>query len=77
MKEAAHAHLLEGDGVITNLFYFLWKRIASDAVASHGSHPNPALDLSFPSTVVFEHNYPKAWYTHALGRRVWCSSHTP
>jgi len=46
---------------VTNLFYFLWKQKASG-----GSHRAVA-DLCVPSTVVLEHNFPKAWYYNVEG----------
>jgi hypothetical protein len=55
------AHLLEGDGVVSNLFYFLWRQKSS------GAAPKPIADLCIPSTVVLEHNFPKAWYYNAEG----------
>lgn len=54
------AHLLEGDGIVTNLFYYIWKQKANaDASAT--------AELCVPSTVVLEHNFPKAWYYNAAG----------
>lgn len=89
--------LVEGDGLVTNFFYFLWKK-KTDSPTAHGSttagsdgNPNGAPtnvntkdngelgttgsqasaaasqhafipDLHIPSTIIFEHNYPKAWY---------------
>lgn len=97
---ADNYRLIEGDGIITNFFYFLWKR-KSDAsgalpqssqtsggggsvrgsLASTNDHhhdskaaqqamlpwaKSSAVQFSpeflIPSTVMFEHNYPKAWY---------------
>jgi hypothetical protein len=55
------AHLLEGDGVVSNLFFFLWK------FKSLASTPSTLTDLCIPSTVVLEHNFPKAWYYNADG----------
>ena len=47
--------MLEGDGVLPNLYYFLWCRKVTAA-------PGFGTDLRIPSTVIFEHNFPKAWY---------------
>lgn len=54
-------HLLEGDGIVSNLFYYIWKIKAS------GTAPKCIADLCIPSTVVLEHNFPKAWYYNAEG----------
>lgn len=49
-------HQLEGDGLLTLLYDHLWK---SDKAKEH--HLKCAL---IPDTVVFEHNFPRAWYAY-------------
>ena len=101
-------HLLEGDGIVSNLFYFIYRfkqqalvggapaatstvtsgggcqpgagasptasavdtsNISHQSAAARGSNPSapprqaaPSADICVPSTVIFEHNFPKAWY---------------
>ncbi|CUF34184.1 Hypothetical protein, putative [Bodo saltans] len=87
--------LVEGDGIITNIFYFLWKKKTDTgslqatvptsgdgcvllpwerdaANGGSGSAVKFTPEFSVPSTVMFEHNYPKAWYyPHPTGKLSW------
>lgn len=49
-------HQLEGDGLLPLLYDHLWK---SDKTREHRLR-----DAMIPDTVVFEHNFPRAWYTY-------------
>lgn len=49
-------HQLEGDGLLPLLYDHLWK---SDRTREHRLR-----DVLIPDTVVFEHNFPRAWYTY-------------
>eukprot|EP01063_Lacrimia_lanifica_P018652 TRINITY_DN2555_c0_g2_i1.p1 TRINITY_DN2555_c0_g2~~TRINITY_DN2555_c0_g2_i1.p1 ORF type:complete len:648 (+),score=185.27 TRINITY_DN2555_c0_g2_i1:114-2057(+) len=49
------SHGLEGDGLLTLLFHHLWKKNKS-----FQSCPG----VKLPDTVVYEHNFPRAWYTY-------------
>lgn len=48
-------HPLEGDDVVTGLYNVLAKRNPKTMKACHG--------IRVPDTVVFEHNFPRGWYT--------------
>lgn len=48
-------HPLEGDDVVTGLYNILAKRNPKTMKACHG--------IRIPDTVVFEHNFPRGWYT--------------
>ncbi|CUI15493.1 Hypothetical protein, putative [Bodo saltans] len=48
-------HQLEGDGLLPLLYDHLWK---SDRTREHRLR-----EAFIPDTVVFEHNFPRAWYT--------------
>lgn len=48
-------HPLEGDDVITGFYNFLAKR--------NPKTMKPCKDILVPDTVVFEHNFPRGWYT--------------
>lgn len=48
-------HQLEGDGLLPLLYDHLWK---SDRTREHRLR-----EALMPDTVVFEHNFPRAWYT--------------
>ena len=54
--EWTRQHVLEGDGLLTLVFDHLWK---SDRAKEHRLKT-----VCIPDTVVFEHNFPRAWYTH-------------
>lgn len=60
----ANAHLLEGDGIVTNLFYYIWKQRTNAAAQSASTLSS---NLYVPSTVILEHNFPKAWYYSRSG----------
>eukprot|EP01065_Artemidia_motanka_P030300 TRINITY_DN3630_c1_g3_i1.p1 TRINITY_DN3630_c1_g3~~TRINITY_DN3630_c1_g3_i1.p1 ORF type:complete len:845 (+),score=277.93 TRINITY_DN3630_c1_g3_i1:77-2611(+) len=47
-------HVLEGDGCLPALYYYVWKKKANVVDAVH--------DIRIPSTVVYGHNFPKEWY---------------
>lgn len=51
-------HPLEGDGTVTQLFQYLWKK-------------NKDLEscplVRIPDTIVYEHNFPNGWYSHTNG----------
>ncbi|EAN91239.1 hypothetical protein, conserved [Trypanosoma cruzi] len=49
-------HPLEGDGLRTLLYLHLWKK-------NKGSESR-LKDIRLPDTVVYEHNFPRAWYTY-------------
>ena len=49
-------HQLEGDGLLPLLYDHLWK---SDITREHRLR-----DAMIPDTIVFEHNFPRAWYTY-------------
>ena len=49
------SHQLEGDGLLTLLYHHLWKKNKS-----FQSCPG----IKLPDTVVYEHNFPRAWYTY-------------
>jgi hypothetical protein len=86
-----NSRLVEGDGIITNIFYFLWKKKTDTGslqapvpTSGDGCVPLPwerdakgggvkfTPEFSVPSTVMFEHNYPKAWYyPHPTGKLSW------
>lgn len=86
-----NCRLVEGDGIVTNMFYFLWKKKTDTGslqtpipTSGDGSVPLPwerdgvgkgvkfTPEFSVPSTVMFEHNYPKAWYyPHPTGKASW------
>lgn len=51
-------HQLEGDGLLPLLYDHLWK---SDRTREHRLR-----EALIPDTVVFEHNFPRAWYTYDL-----------
>ncbi|CAD2214061.1 hypothetical protein ADEAN_000150500 [Angomonas deanei] len=48
-------HPLEGDDVITGFYNFLSKK--------NPKTMKPCIDIFVPDTVVFEHNFPRGWYT--------------
>ncbi|XQJ29235.1 hypothetical protein NXY56_005272 [Leishmania guyanensis] len=48
-------HPLEGDDVVTGLYNIIAKRNPKTMKACHG--------IRIPDTVVFEHNFPRGWYT--------------
>ncbi|KPI90359.1 hypothetical protein ABL78_0586 [Leptomonas seymouri] len=48
-------HPLEGDDVVSGLYNILAKRNPKTMKACHG--------IRIPDTVVFEHNFPRGWYT--------------
>eukprot|EP01064_Diplonema_japonicum_P002910 TRINITY_DN1188_c4_g2_i1.p1 TRINITY_DN1188_c4_g2~~TRINITY_DN1188_c4_g2_i1.p1 ORF type:complete len:570 (+),score=105.78 TRINITY_DN1188_c4_g2_i1:49-1758(+) len=48
-------HQLEGDGMLPLLYHHLWKKNKS-----FQSCPG----IKLPDTVVYEHNFPRAWYTY-------------
>ena len=79
MAENSNSHLLEGDGIVTNLYYYIWRmKVAQQAAAAGttGTAAPPLVPLpggaavgeegtgglNVPSTVILEHNFPKAWY---------------
>ncbi|KAH9579740.1 hypothetical protein LSM04_000582 [Trypanosoma melophagium] len=49
-------HALEGDGLRTLLYVHLWKK-------NKGSE-SALKSVRLPDTVVYEHNFPRAWYTY-------------
>ncbi|ORC91065.1 uncharacterized protein TM35_000074890 [Trypanosoma theileri] len=49
-------HALEGDGLRTLLYMHLWKK-------NKGSE-SALKSVRLPDTVVYEHNFPRAWYTY-------------
>jgi hypothetical protein len=55
-SEWTKQHQLEGDGLLPLLYDHLWK---SDKTREHRLR-----DAMIPDTVVFEHNFPRAWYTY-------------
>ena len=57
-SEWTKQHQLEGDGLLPLLYDHLWK---SDKTREHRLR-----DAMIPDTVVFEHNFPRAWYTYDL-----------
>ena len=52
---SASTHPLEGDGTLINVYHHLWKKKAN-ALSS-------GLNIKIPATVVYEHNFPKGWYS--------------
>lgn len=46
-------HPLEGDGMLVNLFHYLWKK-------NRELQSCPLVRV--PSTIVYEHNFPRGWY---------------
>lgn len=55
-KEWAKYHPLEGDGLRPLLYMHLWKK-------NKGSESR-LKNIRLPDTVVYEHNFPRAWYTY-------------
>lgn len=51
-------HPLEGDGLITGFYNFLYKRNTKTMKACKG--------VLIPDTIVFDHNFPRGWYTSDL-----------
>eukprot|EP00744_Colponema_vietnamica_P008001 GILI01011447.1.p1 GENE.GILI01011447.1~~GILI01011447.1.p1 ORF type:complete len:552 (-),score=62.68 GILI01011447.1:55-1674(-) len=51
-------HPLEGDGLITGFYNFLFKRNTKTL--------KPCKDVFIPDTIVFDHNFPRGWYTSDL-----------
>ncbi len=51
-------HALEGDGNLTNLFQYLYKKTKNN----YDSCP-----VKIPSTIVYEHNFPTGWYYYHKG----------
>jgi hypothetical protein len=51
-------HPLEGDGVVTGFYNFLHKR--------HIKTMKACKDVLIPDTIVFDHNFPRGWYTSDL-----------
>ena len=51
-------HPLEGDGLITGFYNFLYKRNTKTMKACK--------DVLIPDTIVFDHNFPRGWYTSDL-----------
>lgn len=49
-------HQLEGDGNIRKLFHYLWKK---------NKHLESCPGVMIPDTIVYEHNFPIAWYYFA------------
>ena len=54
-------HPLEGDGLITGFYNFLNKRNAKDMKA--------CVDVFIPDTIVYDHNFPRGWYTTDIKSR--------
>lgn len=52
-------HPLEGDGVITGFYNFLNKR----------DKAMKAINVLIPDTIVFDHNFPRGWYTSDIKTR--------
>lgn len=57
-SEWTKQHQLEGDGLLPLLYDHLWK---SDRTREHRLR-----EALIPDTVVFEHNFPRAWYTYDM-----------
>ncbi|KAG8342668.1 hypothetical protein TRVL_06505 [Trypanosoma vivax] len=55
-KDWAKHHPLEGDGLRPMLYMHLWKK-------NKGSE-SKLKNIRLPDTVVYEHNFPRAWYTY-------------
>ncbi|AAZ11729.1 uncharacterized protein TEOVI_000543400 [Trypanosoma equiperdum] len=55
-KDWAKHHPLEGDGLRPQLYLHLWKK-------NKGSESR-LKNVRLPDTVVYEHNFPRAWYTY-------------
>nr|CCC90890.1 conserved hypothetical protein [Trypanosoma congolense IL3000] len=55
-KDWAKHHPLEGDGLRPQLYMHLWKK-------NKGSESR-LKKVRLPDTVVYEHNFPRAWYTY-------------
>jgi hypothetical protein len=51
-------HTLEGDGLVTGFYNFLYKRNTKTM--------KPCKDVFIPDTIVFDHNFPRGWYTSDL-----------
>jgi hypothetical protein len=51
-------HALEGDGLVTGFYNFLYKRNTKTM--------KPCKDVFIPDTIVFDHNFPRGWYTSDL-----------
>lgn len=51
-------HPLEGDGLVTGFYNFLHKRNTKTM--------KPCKDVFIPDTIVFDHNFPRGWYTSDL-----------
>ena len=51
-------HPLEGDGLVTGFYNFLFKRNTKTL--------KPCKDVFIPDTIVFDHNFPRGWYTSDL-----------
>uniref|UniRef100_A0A7S1MM46 Uncharacterized protein n=1 Tax=Neobodo designis TaxID=312471 RepID=A0A7S1MM46_NEODS len=51
-------HQLEGDGVVTGFYNFLHKR--------HTKTMKACKDVLIPDTIVFDHNFPRGWFTSDL-----------
>ena len=51
-------HPLEGDGLVTGFYNFLYKRNTKTMKACK--------DVFVPDTIVFDHNFPRGWYTSDL-----------
>jgi hypothetical protein len=62
--------LIEGDGVVTNMYYFLWRMKEQQAAARENTSFDDHFAIRVPSTVIVEHNYPKAWYYTQKGSSV-------
>ena len=50
-------HQLEGDGIITGFYNFLYKR---------NGKMKPCEGVLIPDTIVYDHNFPRGWYTSDL-----------
>jgi hypothetical protein len=48
-------HTLEGDGVLTGFYNHLWKR---------NKDFQSCKDVMCPDTIVYDHNFPRSWYTY-------------
>ena len=53
-------HQLEGDGLVTGFYNFLYKKNAK---------MKPCEGVLIPDTIVYDHNFPRGWYTSDLKNR--------